>query len=33
MGDAGKTKFLDIVRKVTQSEEDAVFGKILVLKK
>eukprot|EP00604_Paraphysomonas_vestita_P001426 CAMPEP_0174824280 /NCGR_PEP_ID=MMETSP1107-20130205/32581_1 /TAXON_ID=36770 /ORGANISM="Paraphysomonas vestita, Strain GFlagA" /LENGTH=455 /DNA_ID=CAMNT_0016050775 /DNA_START=414 /DNA_END=1778 /DNA_ORIENTATION=- len=30
MGDAGKTKFLDIVRKVTQSEEDAVFGKILV---
>lgn len=33
MGDAGKTKFLEIVRKLTQSEEDAVFGKILVLKK
>jgi hypothetical protein len=33
MGDPGKTKFREIVLKITQSEDDAVFGKVLVLKK
>jgi hypothetical protein len=33
MGEAGKAKFREIVVKITQSEDDAVFGKVLVLKK
>jgi hypothetical protein len=33
MGEAGKTKFREIVVKITHSEDDAVFGKVLVLKK
>ena len=33
MGDAGKAKFREIVLSITQSEEDSVFGKVLVLKK